>query len=142
MSQKILAIDDKDKILDVIRYFLERENYEVRTTTDPHEGIRIAKEEKVDMVLLDIMMPTMDGYALFGALKEDDRTRDVPVVMLTAKAIILNTPKDFFYGLYGFLAKPFSKDQLLRIVEETLKVTEKQNEKGGFVRGVEGTEAD
>ena len=141
MSQTILAIDDKDKILDVIRYFLEREKYVVKTATDPHEGIRIAQEEGIDLVLLDIMMPGMDGYALCAALKEDDRTRDLPVIMLTAKAIILNTPKDFFYGLYGFLAKPFSKDQLLRIVKETLSVT-KRREPGRFVRDVEGADGE
>ncbi len=69
------------------------------------------------------MMPGMDGYAVCDQLKKDAVTRDIPVVMLTAKAIILHTPKDFFYGLYGFLAKPFTKDQLIRVVAETLAVT-------------------
>lgn len=119
----ILAIDDTEKILDVIRYFLENEGYAVKSAKDAEEGLKIAKAGGVDLILLDIMMPGVDGYAVCDQLKKDPVTRDIPVVMLTAKAIILHTPKDFFYGLYGFLAKPFTKEQLLRVVAETLAVT-------------------
>lgn len=123
MAYTVLAIDDTKKILDVIRYFLEQEGYNVKTASDPLEGIKLAQEGGVDLVLLDIMMPGMDGYTVCDTLKKDSRTRDIPVVMLTAKAIILHTPKDFFFGLYGFLAKPFSKQQLLKIVRDTLNIT-------------------
>ncbi len=127
MSQAtILAIDDTEKILDVIRYFLENEGYRVVTAKDAAEGLARAREGGIDMILLDIMMPGMDGYAVCDQLKKTDGTRDIPVIMLTAKAIILHTPKDFFYGLYGFLAKPFTKDQLLKVVAETLAMTESE----------------
>jgi CheY-like chemotaxis protein len=138
MNHTILAIDDSKKILDIIKYFLEQEGYSVKTSADPLEGIKLAKEGGIDLILLDIMMPGMDGYTVCDTLKKDDTTRDIPVVMLTAKAIILHTPKDFFYGLYGFLAKPFSKQQLTKVVSEALRLTKSPDEAGGLETPVEG----
>jgi two-component system alkaline phosphatase synthesis response regulator PhoP len=140
MSQTILAIDDSKKILDIIKFFLENEGYTVKTVASPFEGIEVAKQGGVDLILLDIMMPGMDGYTVCDALKKDDKTREIPVVMLTAKAIIMHTPKDFFYGLYGFLAKPFTKQQLLKVVGEALRLTQQAESSQQFIRPVEGTE--
>jgi len=127
MAQTILAIDDSKKILDIIKYFLEGDGYGVKIASDPLEGLKVAKAGGVDLILLDIMMPGMDGYTVCDTLKKDPATKEVPVIMLTAKAIILHTPKDFFYGLYGFLAKPFSKQQLLKVVSEALRITKSGN---------------
>ncbi len=123
MTQTVLAIDDTKRVLDIIKYFLEQEGYAVKAASDPAEGLKIAREGGIDLILLDIMMPGMDGYAVYDSLKKDERTRDVPVIMLTAKAIILHTPKDFFYGLYGFLAKPFTRQQLVKTVGDVFKMT-------------------
>jgi len=140
MTHTILAIDDSKKILDIIKYFLEQEGYTVKAISDPVEGIKVAKAGGIDLILLDIMMPGMDGYTVCDTLKKDDVTRDVPVIMLTAKAIILHTPKDFFYGLYGFLAKPFSKQQLTKVVSEALRLTKTDEPPGGgFITPVEGS---
>jgi len=138
MSHTILAIDDSKKILDIIKYFLEQEGYAVKAVPDPLEGIKIAKAGGIDLILLDIMMPGMDGYTVCDTLKKDDATKDIPVVMLTAKAIILHTPKDFFYGLYGFLAKPFSKQQLTKVVSEALRLTNTPGEAGGLIKNADG----
>ena len=134
MPSTILAIDDSTKILDIIKYFLEQEGYAVKTCADPLKGIEIAEQGGVDLILLDIMMPGMDGYTVYDRLKKGGKTGETPVIMLTAKAIILHTPKDFFYGLYGFLAKPFSKQQLLKVVSEALKVTKTKS--GTFIAPV------
>jgi CheY-like chemotaxis protein len=123
MPSTILAIDDSTKILDILKYFLEQDGYVVKAFSDPAKGVEAAQAGGIDLILLDIMMPGMDGYTVFDKLKKNPSTRETPVIMLTAKAIILHTPKDFFYGLYGFLAKPFSKQQLLKVVSEALKVT-------------------
>lgn len=137
MAYTILAIDDTKKILDIIRYFLEQEGYQVKTAFDPAEGIRLALQGQVDLILLDIMMPGMDGYSVCDQLKKDPRTRDIPIIMLTAKAIIMHTPKDFFYGLYGFLAKPFSRQQLVKMTTDILRMT-KSKEETQFIHPVEG----
>src|SRR4030067_969240 len=123
MPKVVLAIDDTVRILDIIKFFLEHEGYLVKTSTSPFEGIAIAKQGGIDLIILDIMMPGMDGYKACEILKGDEKTREIPVIMLTAKAIIMNTPKDFFYGLYGFLSKPFSKKDLLSMVGNIICMT-------------------
>ena len=140
MPQTVLAIDDTQKVLDIIQQYLEDDGYRVLTCKDPLEGIEVAKKSSVDLLLLDIMMPGMDGYTVYDRLKSDPKTRDIPVIMLTAKAVIMHTPKDFFYGLYGFIAKPFSKGQLLRIVNDILRMTRVQGETTRIIRSVEGDE--
>ncbi len=128
MGYTILVVDDTKKIRDIVRYFLEQEGYKVKSAGDPFEGIKVAQGGGVDLVLLDIMMPGMDGYAVYDTMKNDARTAEIPVIMLTAKAIIMHTPKDFFYGLYGFLAKPFSKQQLIKMVSDILRITKSKEE--------------
>jgi CheY-like chemotaxis protein len=123
MSYTILVIDDTKKILDIIKHFLEGAGYSVIATTSPTEGLKLAREKEIDLIILDIMMPEMDGYQVYEGLKKEERTKEIPVVMLTAKAVIMITPKDFFYGLYGFLAKPFTKAQLLGTVKNVLSLT-------------------
>jgi CheY-like chemotaxis protein len=120
---RILVADDNETNRDILATRLEANGYEVLHAADGEEALAVTRERRPDLILLDIMMPGMDGYTVFDNLKKDQRTREVPVVMLTAKAIILHTPKDFFYGLYGFLAKPFSKQQLLKVVSEALRLT-------------------
>jgi DNA-binding response OmpR family regulator len=137
MAYTILAIDDTKKILDIIKYFLEQEGYNVKTASDPLEGIKVAQQGGIDLILLDIMMPGMDGYTVFDQLKKDSKTREVPVIMLTAKAIIMHTPKDFFYGLYGFLSKPFSRQQLVKMTMDILRIT-KAKEETQFFQPLEG----
>ena len=73
----ILAIDDSKKILDIIKYFLENEGYAVKAVGDPFDGIQVAQQGGIDLILLDIMMPGMDGYTVFDNLKKDPRTREV-----------------------------------------------------------------
>jgi DNA-binding response OmpR family regulator len=119
----ILVIDDTVKILEIVEFFLKAEGYEVKTASSPHEGLRIAADGGLDLIILDIMMPGMDGYQVYELLKKNPASADVPVIMLTARAIIEHTPKDFFYGLYGFMAKPFSRRQLVELVKNTLKMT-------------------
>lgn len=119
----ILAIDDSKKTLVSIRYFLKNQGYHVRTAIDPARGLRLAQEGGIDLILLDIIMPKMDGYEVGDALKQDSRTRDIPVIMLTSRVVIWNTPKRFLYGLYGFLAKPFSRWDLRKVVSEALRLT-------------------
>ncbi len=136
MGYTVLVVDDTKKIRDIVRYFLEQEGYQVKSAGDPFEGIKVAQAGGVDLVLLDIMMPGMDGYAVYDSMKKDRRTADIPVIMLTAKAIIMHTPKDFFYGLYGFLSKPFSKQQLIKMVSDILRIT-KSNEETRLIQSVD-----
>lgn len=123
MAITVLAIDDTKSVVDVIRLFLEGSGFEVKSATDPNEGIAIAQAGGVDLILLDIIMPVMDGYQVWDLLKADSRTKEIPVVMLTAQAILTHTPKDFLYGLYGYVAKPFSRDELIAVIGNAMRLT-------------------
>ena len=129
MAKTVLVIDDTVRILNIIRFFLEAEGFRVKTASDPLEGLRLAGEGDVDLIVLDIMMPKMNGYQVFEMLKKDEKTSAVPVIMLTAHAVIENTKPSFFYGLYGVLAKPFTRAQLLDKVREILSLTAEGEEK-------------
>lgn len=107
-----------------MKYFLEQEGFKVKTALDPFAGIKLAEEGGIHLIILDIMMPEMDGYQVYEVLKANKQTREIPVIMLTARAIIMHTPRDFFYGLYGFLSKPFTKRQLVGMVRDVLSLTE------------------
>ncbi len=121
----VLVIDDTVKILEIIKFFLEEEGYTVKTASDPVEGIQIAQAGGIELIILDIMMPGMNGYQVYEVLKKDDRTINLPVIMLTARAVIENTPRPFFYGLYGVLAKPFQRWRLVQMVKDILILTAK-----------------
>jgi len=127
MTITVLAIDDTRSVLDVIRLFLEDKGFVVRSETDPKKGVEVALAGGIDLILLDIIMPEMDGYQVWDLLKADDRTKEIPVVMLTAQAILMHTPKDFLFGLYGYVAKPFSRDQLLAVVSNTMRLTKQDS---------------
>lgn len=116
----ILAVDDTKRILDIVEHFLKGAGYNVKTASDPLTGMEIAKGGGIDVIILDIMMPKMSGYEVAEELKKNPNTSQIPIIMLTAKTIISHTPKKFYYGLYGFLGKPFSKNTLLKAVGEVI----------------------
>jgi len=127
MTITVLAIADTRTVLDVIRLFLEHKGFVVHSETNAKKGIEVATAGGIDLILLDIIMPEMDGYQVWDLLKADDRTKEIPVVMLTAQAILMHTPKDFLFGLYGYVAKPFSRDQLLAVVSNAMRLTKQDS---------------
>lgn len=133
MPKNVLAIDDNFEILQIVKFFLESDGYTVKTSLDPLEGIKLAKQGGVDLIILDIMMPVMNGYQVYEELHKEEQTAQIPVIMLTARGVIETTPKAFFFGLYGVLAKPFSKRKLLDTVAGILRVTEERAAKGSTV---------
>ena len=118
MPHSILIIDDTVHILEITKHFLQQEGYEVFTASDPYKGIERAKQGGVDLIILDIMVPGLNGYQVFEILKKDPTTVSIPVIMLTARAVIENTPRPFFYGLYGVLSKPFQRWRLVQMVKD------------------------
>lgn len=132
-TQTILIIDDAVHILDITKHFLVQEGYEVKTAADPKDGITIAQEGGLALIILDIMMPGMNGYQVFEVLKKDTRTANIPVIMLTARAVIENTPRPFFFGLYGVLSKPFQRWRLVQMVRDITDLTN-QGVKEGEVK--------
>lgn len=106
--KKILAVDDTEIILDIIKLQLEKEGYEVQTCSDPKMAMQTLTEEKFDLILLDIMMPVINGLEVLKFIKQQDINRFTPVVMLTAKDD-MNSVKDCLTnGALEYLTKPFN----------------------------------
>jgi CheY-like chemotaxis protein len=127
MSKRILVVDDDVKILQVIKIMLQHEGFEVTAISDSVRGLELATSDPFDLVILDVMMPQLDGYEFFDRLRADERTRSLPVLLLTAKGkydIIRDRSRYFLYGLYGFMSKPFFGRELIQKVWDILTVAE------------------
>jgi len=118
---KILVVDDESHLIELVQMRLEANGYEVITANDGEEGLEKAKSEKPDLILLDVMMPKMDGYKACSLLKSDEQFRKIPIILFTGKA------QDDFEevgkkaGADAFITKPFDPPDLLAKIEELLK---------------------
>jgi len=120
-KEKILVVDDEQDLLDFVKLRLEAHNYTVVTASDGVEALEIFKKEKPDLVLLDILMPKLDGFQVCQALKNDPLTADIPVIMLTAKDRVEDIKKAKHIGANGYLIKPFDAATLLFDIKEQLE---------------------
>lgn len=120
--RKILIVDDEPYILNILDFSLDAEGYSVLQAADGDEALRMAAEHSPDLIIMDVMMPRLDGFETCRRLKEDVGTRDIPVVLLTAR----NSPQDRVRGdevkADGFMTKPFSPQRLLDTVQQYLGV--------------------
>ena len=117
---KILLIEDNEMNRDMLARRLRRQGYWVDLAEDGKRALALCDAERYDLVLLDVMMPEMDGITTFGHLQDDPATRDIPVVLLTAKSHVgPNQPWDGL-AVSGVLAKPFSPMELPRDVAALL----------------------
>lgn len=117
MPKKILAVDDERHIVRLIQVNLERAGYEVATAYDGREALKKIDEEKPDMVVLDVMMPYMDGLETLKQIRSNPATRDLPVIMLTAKAQDQDVFRGYSQGVDIYLTKPFNPMELLTFVK-------------------------
>ena len=109
-EKKILVIDDDQDILKLIKIILENEGYEVKTAPTGEEGIKYAIQDMPDLILLDIMMPIMDGWEILKMLHTDEGTRKIPVAMLTCKTDVKNKLIGLQEGAIDYITKPFGMD--------------------------------
>jgi two-component system alkaline phosphatase synthesis response regulator PhoP len=120
-SEKILVVEDEADILEVIQYNLEREGYAVLTSADGGEALRMARSESPDLLLLDLMLPGMDGLEVCRRLKEDTLTRTMPVIMVTAKGEESDIVIGLGMGADDYVIKPFSPRELVARVRAVLR---------------------
>lgn len=114
---KILVIDDDPSIRSLVSDVLEVEGYQVRACEDGFAGLRAIEADRPDCVVLDVMMPGMDGHAVLQRIRAADGGPDLPVVMLTAAADDAQAWRAWTEGVDYFLAKPFDPDELLRYLD-------------------------
>ncbi len=119
--KRILCIEDEPEMIDLIRLILGRRGFEVLGAAGGTAGLKEVREQLPDLVLLDLMMPDMDGWEVYQQMKAEDSTRGIPVIVVTAKAQSI----DKVLGLHiakvdDYIAKPFSPQDLLNSVEKVL----------------------
>lgn len=119
-AQRILICDDDPVILRLLQVNLELEGYEVLLAHDGEEAYVVATNENPDLVILDIMMPRMDGYQAVQALKGDAKTSAIPVVFLSARAQQSDIDRGLRQGVSDYLTKPFDPGELLEIVKRLI----------------------
>ena len=119
-QKRILICDDDPAILRVLQVNLEVEGYETLLAHHGEEALEIANAEKPDLIILDIMMPRLDGYQTCERLKGADETKDIPVVFLSAKAQASDIEKGKTSGVADYLTKPFDPDTLVDTIERLL----------------------
>ena len=117
MPKKILAVDDEKHIVRLVQVNLERAGYTVVTANDGKEALQQVEAENPDLVVLDVMMPYMDGFEVLQNLRRNPATRDIPVIMLTAKAQDADVFKGWQSGVDCYLTKPFNPMELLSFVK-------------------------
>ena len=121
-KKKILVVDDEPHIVEAVKFRLEANNYEVITAPDGQEGLKKAKAAKPDLVILDIVMPGMDGTAVAAALKDDLNTKDIPVIFLTCLVKKTEEKKaEHMIGHEFIIAKPFEAEELLSMIDKAMK---------------------
>lgn len=120
-AQHILCIEDESEMIDLIEIILSRRGYKIEGAHGGQEGLRKVRASHPDLVLLDLMMPDMDGWEVYQQMKADEKTRNIPVIVVTAKAQSI----DKVLGLQiakvdDYIAKPFSPSELMDSVEKIL----------------------
>ena len=116
-NRRILVVDVERHIVRLVQVNLERAGYDVLTAYDGIEAMEKVKTESPDRVVLDVMMPRMDGFEVLKNLQADPRYQNIPVIMLTAKAQDAGTFKGWASGVSSYLTKPFNPRELLVFVE-------------------------
>ena len=121
MSKRILVVDDDENILNLEKTILEQKGFEVTSAGGGAEALRVLAAATFDLVLLDVMMPEVDGFTVCRKIKDDPRLKDIPVIFLTAKGGGDALAEGFESGAVMYINKPFTANKLLTIVDTMLE---------------------
>jgi len=121
-TRRVVYIEDEPEMIDLVRLILSRKNFEVIGANGGRAGLELVRKLRPDLVLLDLMMPDVDGWEVYQQLKADEQTRSIPVIIVTAKAQTI----DKVLGLHiakvdDYISKPFSPKELVESLERVLE---------------------
>lgn len=119
--KKILIIEDDEHIIELLTFNVENNGYSVMTATDGHDGLEKALNELPDLILLDLMLPGIDGIDICNKLKNKDRTKDIPIIMLTAKGHESDKILGLELGADDYMTKPFSVRELMTRIKVVMR---------------------
>jgi two-component system phosphate regulon response regulator PhoB len=123
-GERILVVDDEPDILSLLVYQLSREGYRISTAVDGRGAVSTALADRPDLIVLDLMLPGVDGYEVLRTLREDERTGDIPVLLLTARQEEEDRIRGFERGADDYVTKPFSPKELVLRVRALLRRTQ------------------
>ncbi|BAF60012.1 MAG: response regulator transcription factor [Pelotomaculum sp.] len=123
---KILVVDDEKNILELVRFNLEREGYQVLTALDGPQGLELARAERPDLIVLDVMLPGMNGLEVCREMHRDAATKNIPVIMLSARAEELDRVLGLEMGADDYITKPFSPRELVARIKARLRRIQKE----------------
>lgn len=126
-AQRILIVDDEETIREVVRRYLEREGYSVKEAADGFEALELIRSISPDLIILDLMLPGIDGLSLTQHIRQD---RQIPILMLTAKGEANDRIRGLDIGADDYMAKPFSPQEVVSRVRAILRRTKKETETG------------
>lgn len=118
---KILIVEDDPTTVQLIEFLLKKNDYEVLIAHNGVEALEISKKEKSDLILMDVMMPKMDGIEAIEKLKKNENTRDIPIVILSALGQEMDVMRGLQAGASSYIVKPFSPKELLDEVRAKLE---------------------
>ncbi len=128
-KKTIMVVDDDAHILTLVEALLTPEGFKVLTATNGRECFRIIETSKPDLILLDVMMPFMNGWQICEKIKKDEKTKDIIVVMLTAKEKVLFYSLGKSLGAADYIGKPFETQELVNIVKRLLEKRDSEENK-------------
>lgn len=120
MKPRVLVVDDESQIVNIIQFTLEHNGFEVLVALDGQEGLQMAREENPDLIVLDLMLPKIDGYKVCRLLKFDKKFRHIPIILLSARSESEDRALGLQVGADDFLGKPFEGDELVAKVNQLL----------------------
>lgn len=121
IRKKILVIEDEPHISKLVKFILEKNGFDVLQAFVGQEGLEMAKKEKPNLIILDVMMPNMDGFEAAKRLTSMKETKDIPIIMLSSAAQFKDKMKGIESGAVDYITKPFDKDELIDKVHEYIK---------------------
>jgi DNA-binding response OmpR family regulator len=130
----ILIIDDEKDLLELVRYNLEKERFDVIVASDGESGVDIATKHQPDLIVLDLMMPGVDGLEICRRLRADERTARVPLIMLTARATEADRVVGLEMGADDYVTKPFSPRELVARIKAVMRRSAMQDEPPELIR--------
>jgi PleD family two-component response regulator len=125
---KILVVDDEPHIRRILQFLLEKEGFEVLMAENGEEALEVVRDQRPDLMLLDVMMPRMDGFTVLERLRRDFETSSLPVIMLTAKGESSEKVRGLKGGANDYLTKPFNQEELLLRMQNMLAASRSQRE--------------
>lgn len=116
----ILVVDDEPDVIEIVRFRLEKDGHSILTAPDGQSGLAMAFGSHPDLMILDVMMPGIDGFEVLFQLKNNPRTQNLPIIMLTAKTDLSSISKGWGLDVDNYVTKPFNVDELAKTVKNVL----------------------